>query len=412
MRVLILSQYYYPEPVEKVHDLARGLVRLGHEVQVVTGFPCYPKGQIYAGYRQTLVLREYLDGVKVMRVPQLPDHSRSSWRRGLYYLSFALSAAMLGTLLTQPADVVLVYQAALPVGLSGWIVSRLRGMPLVLDVVDLWPESVIASGMLQNKLVVRLLQRIANFVYEKSDHINVVTEGFRRTLLKMGVPQEQMTVIHNWMPAETYDCVAPDLALAEREGLAKRFNVMYAGNMGPSQDLRTVIEAAALLADLPQVQLVLVGDGVQYSELVEFLRKKGLRNVLFLGRRPPESMPALYALADVLLVHLKPDSLSDVSIPSKVFAYMASGRPVLTAVKGDAEQFVVENGFGVAVPPSNPAKMAEAVRWFYGASHEKREEMGKAALVAYKTKYSPAIQIGRVEAVLAKVINRQNRQAR
>jgi len=319
---------------------------------------------------------------------------------------------MLGTLLSEPADVVLVYHAALPVGLSGWIVSRSRGLPLVLDVVDLWPESVIASGMLHSKLVIRLLRRIAKFVYEKSDHINVVTEGFRRTLRTMGVPQDRMSVIPNWMPAETYDCVAPDLALAEREGLANRFNVIYAGNMGPSQDLRTVIEAAALLTDLPQIQLVLVGDGMQYSELLELLRKKGLQNVLFLGRRPPKSMPALYALADVLLVHLKPDSLSDVSIPSKVFAYMTSGRPVLMAVKGDAEQFVIENGFGVAVPPSNPAKMAESVRWFYGASREKREEMGNAALVAYKTKYSPAIQIGRFEAMLAKVINRQHRQAR
>ena len=403
MRILFLSQYYYPEPVEKVHDLARGLVRLGHEVQVITGFPCYPKGQVYPGYRQSLIYQEHIDGVCVTRIPQVPDHSRSAWRRAIYYLSFALSAAVLGTVRAKQVDVMLVYQAALPVGLSAWVISRLRRLPVVLDVVDLWPESMIDSGMCQNDTIVHLMLRTAKFVYGTARHISVVTDGFKRNLLALGVRETKITVIHNWMPSDTYHETLPDFALAKREGLAGRFNIMYAGNMGPLQDLRTVIEAAALLQDIPQLQFVLIGDGLEYSELVALSREKGLQNVLFLGRRPPASMPVLYALADVLLVHLKPGPLSDVSIPSKLFAYMASGRPVLLAVRGDAEAFVTENGFGLMVPPSAPGKIAEAVRWFYNASPEVRAKMGQAALAAYRQKYCSEVQIARIAALLSTV---------
>ena len=137
MRVLLLSQYYYPEPVEKVHDLARGLVRRGHEVQVVTGVPCYPRGEIYEGYSRSLGREEVIDGVRVLRLPQIPDHSQTAWKRAVYYLSFAASAATLGTIRARRADVLLVYQAALPIGFATWVISRFRRVPVVLDVVDL-----------------------------------------------------------------------------------------------------------------------------------------------------------------------------------------------------------------------------------------------------------------------------------
>ena len=403
MRILILSQYYHPEPVEKVHDLAQGLVRLGHKVQVITGFPCYPKGQIFPGYKQSLVYQEYIDGVQVIRIPQIPDHSRSVWRRATYYLSFALSAAVIGTIRAAQADVMLVYQAALPVGLSAWVIGRLRRMPIVLDIVDLWPESMVSSGIIENKMIAGIVRKIAKFVYKKANHINVVTEGFKRNLLGLGVPEKKITVIHNWMPSDRYHCAVPSLALSKHEGLAGRFNIMYAGNMGPLQNLRTVIDAAELIKDIPQIQFVFVGEGLEYSELVELCHKKGLQNVLFMGRRPPESIPGLYALADVLLVHLKPDPLTNVSIPSKIFAYMASGRPTLVAVRGDAEAFVVENGFGISVEPSDPLKMAEAVRWFYNAPAEVREKMSKAALSVHKQKYSSDVQIARVADVLSTI---------
>jgi glycosyltransferase involved in cell wall biosynthesis len=170
--------------------------------------------------------------------------------------------------------------------------------------------------------------------------------------------------------------------------------------MGPVQNLQTVLDAASLLSDLPKVQFVLIGDGLEYEHLVRTAKERNLKNVLFLGRRLPQEMPLYYALGDVLLVHLKPDPLSDVSIPSKTFAYMASGRPVLMAVRGDASEFITENGFGIAIEPSNPQKMADAIRWFYFLPSEDRKCMGDIARKVYLKKYCSEVQIAKFERVL------------
>jgi len=405
MRVLILSQYYTPEPVEKVHDLASGLVRNGHEVEVLTGFPCYPHGKIYSGYRQRLASHEVLDGVTVRRIPQLPDHSRSVIRRVLYYLSFALSARGLGPFLVRRADVVVVYQAALPVGLAGWWLGRWTGAPLVLDVVDLWPESVTASGLLNRPWIVSTIRWVAKRIYGAASHVNVVTEGFRQNLIAMGVPERKLSVIENWMPTATYSLAEPDVAFAQQFDLEDKFVVMYAGNMGASQDLHTVLDAAKLLRDQPDIRFALVGGGLQHEELSRRIADEQLTNVILPGRFPPEKMPGMYAFASVLLVHLKPDSLSDVSIPSKTFAYMASGRPVLMAVRGDGAEFLQKNQFGVTAEPSNPASLAEAVLKLRDMSPAAREEFGVNGRNAFDSRYCSKVQIERFERLLEQAVD-------
>ncbi|MEI8379293.1 MAG: glycosyltransferase family 4 protein [Planctomycetota bacterium] len=400
MRVLILSQYYSPEPVEKVHDLASGLVRSGHEVEVLTGFPCYPHGKIYRGFRQRLITREEMDGVTVRRIPQLPDHSRSVIRRILYYISFAMSAMLIGPFALRRPDVIVVYQAALPVGIAGWWISRLRGARLVLDVVDLWPESVTASGLLNRPWIISTIRRVAKFIYGAASHVNVVTEGFRQNLMKMGVPEEKLSVIENWMPTATYALAQPDEEFARQFDLVGKFVVMYAGNMGASQDMHTVLDAARHLRNEADIRFVLVGGGTQYDELVARVRNEGLINVVLPGRFPPEKMPGMYAFASVLLVHLKPDSLSDVSIPSKTFAYMASGRPVLMAVRGDGATFIEKNEFGITAEPSNATSLAAAVVKLRDMPSAVREEFGVNGRRAFDQRYCSQVQIGRFERLL------------
>ncbi len=405
MRVLILSQYYTPEPVEKVHDLASGLARNGHEVEVLTGFPCYPHGKIYSGYRQRLASQEVLDGVTVRRIPQLPDHSRSVLRRVLYYLSFAMSAMGIGPFLVRKADVVVVYQAALPVGIAGWWLSRWLGAPLVLDVVDLWPESVTASGLLNRRWIISTIRSVAKFIYGAATHVNVVTEGFRQNLIAMGVPERKLSVIENWMPTATYSLAEPDTAFAQQFDLHNKFVVMYAGNMGASQDLHTVLNAAKLLRDQPDIRFALVGGGLQHDELVRRVADEQLTNVILPGRFPPDKMPGMYAFSNVLLVHLKPDSLSDVSIPSKTFAYMASGRPVLMAVRGDGAEFLQRNQFGLTAEPSNPASLAEAVLKLREMTPAAREEFGVNGRNAFELRYCSKVQIERFERLLEQAVD-------
>ena len=404
MRVLLVSHYYTPEPVEMVHDLARGLVKLGHDVQVITSFPCYPEGKTYAGYQQQIAQRETLDGVHILRVPHYPDHSRSAVRRAGYYFSFAATATLIGGALAAPADVVLVYQAELPVGLAGWAVARIRRIPCAFYVVDLWPESATASGMINNAAALRVVRAAAKLVYRRADFVAAGTAGFARRLNEMGIPEDRLSVIHNWMPDDRYEAAQADAALAAKEGLAGKFNVMYAGNIGVCQGLSPLVEAAALLRDLPDVQLVFVGSGVEHEMLVALAQRHGLDNVRFLGRRPPDMMSPLYALADVLVVHLQPNELSDITVPSKTFAYMQSGKPVLMAVGGEAAGFVTENGFGLAVPPSTPTAIAEAVRKLRSMPAHERARMGEQGRTTYRQKYSARVQVARMEAMLQKAV--------
>ncbi len=409
MRILMLSQYYAPEPAAMVVDLARGLRERGHQVQVITGFPCYPEGRTYDGYRQRLYDESYSDGVLVTRVPQFPDHSRSAVRRALYYLAFAWSAATIGLWRARRADVIWVYQSAFPIGLAAWLISRVRRVPYVLDVVDLWPESVAASGA-QNRLVLSAIRRLVKFIYRGARRINVITHGYWANLRGLGVPESKLALIHCWAPDDRHAPEPYNEELAQAEGLAGRFNVMYAGTMGPVQDLKTVIAAAALLDDLPAVQFVMVGNGTERAALERQAAERGTDRVRFLGRRPVEELRRLVPMANALLVHLKPDPMCRISIPSKTLTSMASGRPILMAVEGEASELVEEHGCGVVAAPSNPAALADAVRRLARMPAERREELGRAGLRAYRLHFRSELQFDRFESLLQEAVGMPGRR--
>ena len=406
MRILILTQFYAPEPVFKFPDLARSLRARGHEVQVITGFPCYPNGRTYDGYRQRLYVEDRIDGVLVTRVPQFPDHSRSAVRRTLYYFSFALSAATIGLLRARRADVVLVYQSAFPVGLAAWWISRIKRTPYVLDVVDLWPESVAAAGVTNRLAVLSIIRTLVRFIYRGARRINVITQGYWDNLTSLGVPEEKLSLIHCWPAMGRFDPVPYDAELAKAEQLHGRLNIVYAGAMGPVQDLRTVVEAAGLLHELPQVQFVMIGDGTEHNQLVGLAHQCGATNVRFLGRRGPDVVQKLYAMADALLVHLKRDPLAKISIPSKTFAYLASGRPILMAVAGEASRLVERHGCGIAVQPSSATALASAVRKLIKMPASQREQMARAARVAYQQHYRSDLQINKFESLIEEAVGR------
>ena len=401
MKVLILTQFYAPEPAFKIPDLARALVDRGHEVQVLTGFPCYPFGRTYEGYRQSWPREEVIDGVRVLRVPQFADHSRSAWRRALYYLTFALSAAVFGVFRVQKADVLLVYQSAMPTGLAALWIAAWRRLPVVLDVVDLWPESVTASGILTGRGVAWLIERAIRFVYRGADRINVITRGYWRNLVEKGVPEKKLSLIHCWPARGLFDPVAPDPVLEEELGLAGRFVVTYAGAMGPLQDLRVVLDAAERLAGENDVRFCLAGEGVQSQDLKEEARRRGLHNVLFPGRLAPEVTRRLYASSGALLVHLRPDPVADLSIPSKTFAYMASGRPLLMAVAGESSELVRRHGCGLTATAGDPADLARAVLELKNLSARDKRALGERARSTYLANYCSEVQIPKYEALLS-----------
>lgn len=403
MRVLLLSQWYVPEPDIKVHLLGKDLVARGHQVTSITGFPNYPKGHIYPGYRQRLWQWEYKDRVRVLRLPLYPDHSQLAVRRILNYLSFAASASLMGPVLCGSVDVMWVYHPPLTVGIPAWWISLLRRVPFVYEIQDMWPETVLASGMMSSELVAKWLGRLAQFIYRHASAITVISPGFKRNLVSKGVPPEKIYVIPNWADEDIYRPVPPDPEFAVRNGLSGRFNIIYAGNMGTAQALGNVIEAASLLRDLRNIQFVFIGDGVEEPMLRQKVYERGLENVRFLGRQPAAEMPRFYALADALLVHLKRDPLFEITIPSKTLAYLACGRPILAAVSGDAADVVRDARAGVVCYPEDPEALAAAVRKLYRMSPSEREAMGQAGRAAYLANYTRQVLLDRYEELLTEV---------
>jgi glycosyltransferase involved in cell wall biosynthesis len=268
MKILLLTQWFEPEPIFKGLLFARELAARGHNVQVVTGFPNYPGGNVYPGYRIRPWVREEIDGISILRVALYPSHDKSGFRRALNYASFAFSAAVIGTALIRKPDVVYVYLSPATIAFAGMVIGFFRRAPFVEDIQDLWPDRVAASGMMSSPAAFNLLAKWCNFVYRRARHIVVLSPGFKQQLVRRGVPPEKVDVIYNWCDETTIQPTAPDSELASTLGLSDCFNVMFAGTMGTGQALDSVLEAAALCRQtLPNVQFVFVGGGVDRNRL-------------------------------------------------------------------------------------------------------------------------------------------------
>lgn len=404
MNVLFLTQWYPPEPGLLQQELAQTLMAHGHSVTVLTGFPNFPSGKLYPGYRLRVLQKEKIAGVSVVRVPLFPDHSRSAVKRVANYLSFALAAAALGRWVTPRPDVIFVYHPPLTVGIPAFVLSRLWRVPFVYQIQDMWPETLSATGMLTNRFALGIVGRFARLVYAKAAALCVVSPGFRANLIQKGVPVDKIHVIPNWVDPDAYYVATADPELAAKTGLENRFNVMFAGIIGEAQGLEVVLRAATLLRDLGEIQFVLVGDGVSLPRLEAMARDEGIENVRFLGRLPQDSMPRLYALADVLLVHLKDDPLFSITIPHKTLAYLASAKPILAAVAGDTADVVTEARAGIHCPPGDPEALAEAVRRLYDLDETELECMGARGREAAENRYSRERIVGDIEAVLLRAL--------
>ena len=400
MRILLITQLFQPEPNHlKGLAFARELVKQGHEVQVLTGFPNYPGGKIYDGYSMSAGMRERLEGVEVVRVPSYLSHSRSGAQRALSYVSFALSATFLGLPRMKRPDVVHVYQGPATLALPAMALRALRGVPFVLDVQDLWPESVTDSGMMRLPVGKGLLDRWCRLTYRLASRIVVLSDGYGKLIAERGAPAERIDVVHNWCDESGMTAsVAGDAPRLDPNG----FNVVYAGNMGALQDLGTAIEAAVILerSGAP-IRIVLVGDGVELDRLKSMVRDRGVGNVDFIPRQSSDRVASILAQANLLLVHLKDTPLSRVGIPQKTQAYLAAGRPVLMAMHGCGAELVVRAGGGVACAPGDPHAMARSIAEVASMSEDARQEMARKGMEFYRRELSFAVGTKRMSAVFA-----------
>jgi lipopolysaccharide/colanic/teichoic acid biosynthesis glycosyltransferase len=386
MRILLLTQWFDPEPTFKGLLFAKELQRLGHEVEVLTGFPNYPGGKVYPGYRLRIAQREIIEGVSVLRVPLYPSHDGSAVARTWNYISFALSATI-GIFGVQRPDIAYVYHPPASVALPAIALKWLRGTPFVYDIQDLWPESLSATGMIRHRGLLGLVRLWMRFVYRRAAHIVLLSRGYRDAIAREGVPAEKLSVIPNW----TYEHDGPS-DTAKVEG-ARDFEVLFAGTMGFGQALDTVLLSAKQLQDRgAAIAFTFAGGGVEVERLRSLAESMELCNISFLGRRPTTEMPALFQRADALLVHLKDNDLYAMTIPSKAQAYLLAGRPILMGVRGDAARIVEEAGAGLAFTPQDPASLTEAVLTLSGMSPEERAAMGRSGRTYYRENL--ALEVG------------------
>jgi glycosyltransferase involved in cell wall biosynthesis len=397
VKVLIVSQYYPPEAVPLPADLARSLAARGHQVKVLTGFPNYPTGRIFPGYRQRWRSVEKDGAAELHRVPLFADHSQNSVKRMLNYLSFALSSAT-ARRLSRGADVVYVYATQMTAGFGPWLWRVTGGRPYVLHVQDLWPDSIIGSSMMAGGAKERIISGVLGpwlrSAYRRSAAVIGIAPTMVRTLVSRGVPQDRAHLVYNW--ADAGDVVASALPTIE----APRAEIVYAGNVGDMQDLGTAVRAAHASADAG-VALTIVGDGVVRTDLQALVSELDATNVRFEDPVPRERMPEIYARTDFALVSLKDMPVFRGTIPSKFQAILSAGVPVISTVQGDVRGLVEADGVGLTAEAEDVASLTEAFRRAAALTPTERTAMGRNGRTMYDTHFSRESGISSIEELLS-----------
>jgi colanic acid biosynthesis glycosyl transferase WcaI len=412
VRILYVSQYFPPEmgaPAARAAELACHWAQDGHEVTILTGFPNHPTGVVppeYRGRLWRLAMREEFQGARVLRTWLLPLPNRKAYERMLNYSSFCLSSAAAGLFARRP-DVLIATSPQLLVGLSGWWLARAKRVPFVFEVRDLWPESLAAVGVSsRHSPLNRSLGAIAKFLYQRSDHIVVVTPAFREYLIEhWKIPAEKLSIVENGVETDLFRPEAVNPTLKEKLGLQGRFVVGYVGTMGMAHGLETVLQAARKLETvLPHVCFLMVGEGADKERVLRLARAQSLNNLCFVGQQPREKVPEFICASDVCLVLLKKSEVFKTVIPTKLLEFMSCARPVILGVEGQAWQIVEQAEAGVFMEPENANDLISAVQRLQ-ADQELRETLGRNGrrhiLRNYSRERSAKTYLAVLEAVLS-----------
>jgi len=387
MKILIISQYFWPENF-RINDLARGLIDKGHQVTVLTGQPNYPGGQFYPGYGFFKNFKQYHEGIKIIRVPLLPRGQGRSIRLFLNYISFALSGSILGPLLCRGHfDVIFVHEPSpITVGFPAIVLKIFKKAPIIFWVLDLWPESLSATGAVKSPIILDGVRRVVKFIYDRCDKILVQSRGFVSRIKELSIPSEKILYFPSWAE-DLYQPLSRSHNYEIPE-LPRGFLVMFAGNIGVAQDFPTLLGAAEKLKSHKNIHWIIIGDGRKFDWVKEEVLNRGLsQNVHLLGRYPLEKMPSFFSKADVLLVTLKRDPIMSLTIPGKIQSYLASGRPIIAAMDGEGAQIIREAGAGMACPAENIDGLAQAVFQMSQKSLDGLKIMGEKGHQYYKENF-------------------------
>ncbi len=403
-RLILVTQWFDPEPTFKGLVFARALRDRGFDVEVVTGFPNYPGGKIYQGYKVRPIQRENIDGIHITRLALYPSHSRSAFARSANYISFAMSVFIYMTFFIRRSDIIYAYHPPLTASLAVLLAQIIRRTPVVLDIQDMWPDTISVTGMVKTRHLIRLIAKTCRWIYSRACHIVVLSPGFKRLLLDRGVSEKKITVIYNWADEDAISSsskIRPALMPDD-----SKFRVLFAGNLGLAQNLDIVLDAAKIVAvKNEKVRICFLGDGLDSERLQQRVLDEKISNVDFFPKVPMAAAGAYLLAADSLLVNLCDDPLFEVTIPSKTQAYMKAARPIIIAVRGDAAALVTEANAGIAVPPEDAIALADAILKMSSLSVEERHAFSQSAENYYDSHLSVARGVDHFSKLFHSILN-------
>lgn len=404
MHLLIVSQYFWPEEF-RINDLASELVSRGHEVTVLTGKPNYPMGQTFPAFKETPDAYNQYNGVNIVRVPLVP-RGHGALRLALNYFSFALSASLIGTWKLRKVNFDVIFSPQLsPITamLPAVILRQIRRRKFVMWVLDLWPDTLRALGVVKSQYGLKCIGKFCGYIYHRVDKLFVQSQGFIPNIEKYTTRPVEIEYLPNW--SETM----PDMSKVEPsrqvQTKAHEFNIMFAGALGESQDFPAVLEAMEKLRDIPELEWRIVGDGRIFDWLNAEVERRGLHNVSLYGRHPVEDMPAFYKHANAMLVCLRADPIFAMTVPGKIQSYLAAGKPIIAMLDGEGAKVIRDSGAGYSVPAGDFEGLVNAVRRMIALNKGQLTVMGEAAKRYSDSEFDRTVLIDRIEKTLQDYAN-------
>jgi glycosyltransferase involved in cell wall biosynthesis len=404
MNVFFVSQYFHPEKFSH-NRIVDHLCEGDNAVDVLCAVPNYPSGKFFEGFSNGSRRYEESGRISVRRVWTVA-RGRSSFRLFLNYVTFPLMAGIDVAFRKRRPDVTFVSQLSpILMLIPGILQRRKTGCGLVFWVQDMWPDSATVTLDIRSKWVLRLARAICGYLYRQADIVLVQGAAFVDIMADFGVPRDRIRVLPNTAPPMYLPMRAEDAphfaAIVPQEG----FRLMFAGNIGESQDFDTLIAAAERLRDRKELSWVILGSGRDEQRVRRLVKEKGLDGrVRFLGRRPEEDMPALFAHADALIISLRDEPIFAQTVPYKTQCYLACGKPIVASLNGEGARIIMEAGAGVAVPASRPELLARAISDFMDLEPQRQAEYGANGRRYFEANYAPAVVYGKLEAALKEAV--------
>jgi glycosyltransferase involved in cell wall biosynthesis len=400
MKVLLVTQYFYPENF-KSNDIAFELVKRGYSITVLTGIPNYPQGTFFKGYGILKKRKQLINGVKVRRAFLFPRGKGGGLRLALNYFSWAFCASIYAFLLSllNKYDAVIVHGASpITQGIPAILVKKMQRIPLYFWVLDLWPESLISAGGITNKRVIHFFTHLVKWTYNNSDKILISSKGFRKSILEKGDYNDKLVYFPNW--AE--DIFSNSELSFQMPSLPDGFLVMFAGNIGEAQDFESIMQAALLLKE-ENIKFIFIGDGRKKQWVESFIKEHNLYQTVYcLGRFPIDAMPSFFAQADLMLLSLKNELIFNLTVPAKLQAYMAAGKPVIAMLNGDGRNIIEDSNCGMSVSAGDYTGLATSLLKLQQMKPDEMRKLGENGRVYFNRHFNLDTCIDNLCAILKK----------